>query len=302
MAGTGLGAEHGILVKNAEVLETSAKLGTVVLDKTGTITLGKPQVTDIVLGDQSSVTDHRSPILGNRRVTDYRSTDYLLQLAASAESVSEHPLGQAIVDAAKAQGLVDHRTAVLRGHRRRRHCRPVDSHEVVVGTTRLFEQRQIHLNGLGSEVTRLQGEAKTAMLVAVDGEAQGVIAVADTVRPTSREAIDQMHAMGIEVVMLTGDNQLTADAIGREVGVDRVVAEVLPGEKSAEIKRLQRSEGQTPEVSGQPSPQTSGPRPQPHWSPWWATASTTHRRWRWPTSAWPSAPAPTLPSKPPTSY
>ena len=275
MAGTGLGAEHGILVKNAEVLETSAKLGTVVLDKTGTITLGKPQMTDIVIGDRLSVNGDQSTDVNGEMssITDYQSTNYqstshqstdhgspitnyLLRLAASAESVSEHPLGQAIVDAAKAQGLAITEPLSFEAIAGGGIVARVDGHEVVVGTARLFDQRQIHLNGLGSEVTRLQGEAKTAMLVAVDGEAQGVIAVADTVKPTSREAIEQMHAMGIEVVMLTGDNQRTADAIGREVGVDRVVAEVLPGEKSAEIRRLQRSESQTSDVSGHPRPHT----------------------------------------------
>ncbi|MCB0254331.1 MAG: copper-translocating P-type ATPase [Anaerolineae bacterium] len=267
MAGTGLGAEHGILVKNAEVLETSSRLGTVVLDKTGTITEGRPRVTDVVAGDRLSVNGYRLSE-GNGQVsanaelqsspTDHRLpiTDHLLQLAASAESVSEHPLGQAIVEAAKAQGLAITAPASFQAIAGGGILATVNDYEVLIGTTRLLEERQIHLNGLGDEVTRLQAEAKTAMLVAVDGEAQGVIAVADTVKPTSAEAIAQMHAMGVEVIMLTGDNQRTADAIAREVGVDRVVAEVLPGDKAAEVSRLQvaggrGAEGQKSAVSAQ---------------------------------------------------
>ena len=239
MAGTGVGAEHGILVKNAEVLETAANLTTVVLDKTGTITQGKPQVTDLVIGDQLSV-------IGDQATgPEYRipTTDHLLRVAASAESVSEHPLGQAIVEAAKAQGLALSEPqafeAVAGGGVRA----TVNGHMVLVGTTRLLTENGVPLNGLSEQVTRLQGEAKTAMLVAVDGEAVGVIAVADTVKPTSKEAIDQLHAMGIEVVMLTGDNPRTAQAIADQVGVDRVFAEVLPGEKAAEISRLQGARG-----------------------------------------------------------
>jgi Cu+-exporting ATPase len=242
MAGAGVGAENGILVKNAQVLETAAQLTTVVLDKTGTITEGRPRVTDVVTGerltvngDPSTVSDHRSP------VTDYRSpsTVHLLRLAASAESVSEHPLGQAIVDAAKAQGLALSEPQDFQAVAGGGIVAIVDGQRVLVGTGRLLAEHGVALNGLEHEVTRLQGEAKTAMLVAVDGQAVGVIAVADTVRPTSKAAIDQLHALGVQVAMLTGDNQRTADAIAQQVGVDRVLAEVLPGEKAAEVKRLQ---------------------------------------------------------------
>ena len=178
-------------------------------------------------------------------------------MAASAESVSEHPLGQAIVEAAKAQGLALSEPqafeAVAGGGVRA----TVDGRVVLVGTTRLLTENGVPLNGLSEQVTRLQGEAKTAMLVAVDGEAVGVIAVADTVKPTSKEAIDQLHAMGIEVVMLTGDNPRTAQAIADQVGVDRVLAEVLPGDKAAEISRLQGASGRS-QVAGGKS-QMAGP-------------------------------------------
>ncbi|MEA3335434.1 MAG: heavy metal translocating P-type ATPase [Chloroflexota bacterium] len=219
MAGTGVGAENGILIKNAEVLETAAKVKTVALDKTGTITAGEPQVTDVV---QSTL-----------------SEDELLQLAASAESVSEHPLGQAIVALAQQKqvslSVPEEFQAIVGGGIRA----SVDGHQVFVGSPRLMIDHQVELNGLGEQVLQLQAQAKTAMVVAVDGKAQGIIAVADTVKDTSTEAIHQLHEMGIEVVMLTGDNQRTADAIARQVGVDRVVAEVLPADKAAEVKRLQ---------------------------------------------------------------
>ena len=181
----------------------------------------------------------------------------LLRWAASAESVSEHPLGQAIVEAAKAQGLALSEPqafeAVAGGGVRA----TVDGRVVLVGTTRLLTENGVPLNGLSEQVTRLQGEAKTAMLVAVDGEAVGIIAVADTVKPTSKEAIDQLHAMGIEVVMLTGDNPRTAQAIADQVGVDRVLAEVLPGEKAAEISRLQGAGGKSQVAGGQRSARRS---------------------------------------------
>ncbi len=166
-----------------------------------------------------------------------------LRLAASAESVSEHPLGQAIVEAARAKGLALSEPQSFQAVAGGGIAAMVDGHEVVVGTLRLLSERGIAANGLESEVTRLQGEAKTAMLVAVDGQAVGVIAVADTVKPTSKAAIDQLHAQGVRVVMLTGDNQRTAAAIAQQVGVDAILAEVLPGEKADEVKRLQVAAG-----------------------------------------------------------
>jgi Cu+-exporting ATPase len=243
MAGAGVGAENGILVKNAEVLETAARLSTVVLDKTGTITEGRPRVTDILNGEGGMMNDESGARTPDSSFIIPPSP--FLRLAASAESVSEHPLGQAIVEAAKAEGLALSQPQAFQAVAGGGIIAAVDGHEVMVGTLRLLSERGVGLNGLESEVARLQGEAKTAMLVAIDGQAMGVIAVADTVKPTSREAIDQLHALGVQVAMLTGDNQRTAEAIAQQVGVDRVLAEVLPGEKAAEIKRLQAAEGQT---------------------------------------------------------
>jgi Cu+-exporting ATPase len=168
-----------------------------------------------------------------------------LRLAASAESVSEHPLGQAIVDAAKAQALALSEPRDFQAVAGGGIVATVDGQRVLVGTGRLLAEHGVALNGLDAQVTRLQGEAKTAMLVAVDGRAVGVIAVADTVKPTSKAAIEQLHALGVRVVMLTGDNQRTANAIAQQVGVDAVLAEVLPGEKAAEVKRLQAADSET---------------------------------------------------------
>jgi Cu+-exporting ATPase len=244
MAGAGVGAENGILVKNAEVLETASRLSTVVLDKTGTITEGRPRVTDI-LNDEGGMMNDESGVRTPDSSFIIPPSSFIippssfLRLAASAESVSEHPLGQAIVEAAKAEGLALSQPQAFQAVAGGGIIAAVDGHEVMVGTLRLLAERGVALNGLEQQVARLQGEAKTAMLVAIDGQAVGVIAVADTVKPTSREAIDQLHALGVQVIMLTGDNQRTAEAIAQQVGVDRVLAEVLPGEKADEIKRLQ---------------------------------------------------------------
>jgi len=232
MVGTGRGAENGILFKNSESLERAGRVRTVVLDKTGTITRGEPAVTDVVV----SATWH---------VERGAWSDELLRLAASAERGSEHPLGQAIVAAAKEKGLVmaePQGFQAVSGFGVRAN---VDGRAVIIGNMRLMQNEGIVLDGLEREVTRLQGEGKTAMLVAVshvEGAAPspaGVIAVADTVKPGSREAIDEMKKLGLQVVMLTGDNQRTADAIAKQVGVERVLAEVLPGDKAANVKKLQ---------------------------------------------------------------
>ncbi len=223
MVGTGKGAENGILFKNSEALERAHSLKAVVLDKTGTITVGQPSVTDVVLSKKATSLDRNS----------------LLRLAASAEKGSEHPLGESIVRAAQEASLSlaePEQFEAIAGHGIVAH---IDGHDVALGNKKLMAKRSIHLNGLEAEAERLQQEAKTAMWMAVDGEAAGVIAVADTIRPTSKEAIAEMHRLGLKVIMLTGDNQATAEAIAGEVGIDQVRAEVLPGDKSAEVKRLQ---------------------------------------------------------------
>ncbi len=226
MVGTGKGAENGILFKNSEALERAHQLQVVVLDKTGTITQGEPSVTDVVSAVNGQMTD-----------------DQVLQLAASAERGSEHPLGQAIVQAAQMRGLTlaeveGFETVAGQGIVGR-----VEGRRVAVGTARLMAQQRVALNGLEAEVDRLQAEAKTAMLVAVDGQGVGVIAVADTLKAGSREAIAELKRLRLDVVMLTGDNRRTAEAIAALAGVDRVVAEVLPGDKAVQVKALQE-EGQ----------------------------------------------------------
>ncbi len=264
MAGAGVGAENGILVKDAQALETAARLRTVVLDKTGTITEGRPRVTDIVndeggmMNDESGV---RTPD-ALQPFSIHRSS--FLRLAASAECVSEHPLGQAIVEAARAEGLALSEPQAFQAVAGGGVIAAVDGHEVMVGTARLLVERGVGLNGLDEEVARLQGEAKTAMLVAVDGQAVGVIAVADTVKPTSKAAIDQLHALGVQVVMLTGDNQRTAEAIAQQVGVDHVLAEVLPGEKAEEVRRLQVAGGTLQVADSETNHQSTNPQSTNH--------------------------------------
>ena len=229
MVGTGKGAEHGILFRNSEALERAHELTTVVLDKTGTITRGEPSVTDVVDVNQAGEGGAHSPI----------SSQQLLGLAASAEQGSEHPLGQAIVEAAQEAGLPLSEPQGFEAVPGQGIAATVDGRRVLVGSTRLLESHGVDLDGIGSALIRLEREAKTAMLVAVDGRAVGVVAVADTVKEGSAEAIRLLKELGLEILMLTGDNQRTATAIGREVGVDRTIAEVLPGEKAVTVKELQ---------------------------------------------------------------
>ncbi len=223
MVGTGKGAELGILFKSSEALERAGRLTTVVLDKTGTITRGQPAVTDVVTCDNGRAFGQ----------------DEILRLAASVEKGSEHPLGEAIVAEAGNRELVlsdpqGFHAEIGQGVRAE-----VDGQVVQVGNLRMVTTQHLGLNGLATEVDRLQGDAKTVMVVAIDGVVQGLIAEADIVKEGSVEAIHRLHAMGLKVAMITGDNQQTADAIARQVGVDTVLAEVLPGEKAAEVKELQ---------------------------------------------------------------
>ena len=220
MVGTGKGAEVGILFRNSEALERAGRVSVVVLDKTGTITKGQPAVTDIV-------------------VTDKWKADELLRLAASVEKGSEHPLGESIWAEATTRGLKLVEPAGFKAEAGHGVQAEVDGRSVIVGNVRMFEARGIQLKGLESEVSRLQSEAKTAMLVAIDNEAAGIIAVADTIKDSSKDAIADLHKMGLNVVMITGDNQKTAEAIAKQVGIDVVLAEVLPEGKSGEVKRLQ---------------------------------------------------------------
>jgi Cu+-exporting ATPase len=244
MVGTGAGAEHGILIKNAESLERAADIQTVVLDKTGTITEGKPVVTDIVENaklkmQHEVVTASRSIEHASQEEPILHFAFDILQLAASAERGSEHPLGAAIVQAAQERGLDlarPERFEALAGHGV---SATVEGQSVLLGTLKLLGERGVDTSGVAGDVARLQGEGKTAVVVAADGHALGVIAVADTVKPTSGAAIERLHQLGIQVAMLTGDNRRTAAAIAAQVGVDQVLAEVLPADKAAEIRRLQ---------------------------------------------------------------
>jgi Cu+-exporting ATPase len=238
MVGTGKGAERGLLFKSSEALERAGKIGTVVLDKTGTITKGRPTVTDIVISDFGfRILDLDQPSAHPSKIENLKSK--ILGLAASAEKGSEHPLAEAIVAAATERGLAFGELAGFQAITGQGIAAQVDNREVLVGNLRLMEARGLALNGLEKEVARLQGEAKTAMLTAVDGEVAGIVAVADSIKDGSVEAIAELHQIGLEVIMLTGDNQKTAEAIGQAAGVDRVIAEVLPGDKAAVVKKLQ---------------------------------------------------------------
>lgn len=237
MVGAGKGAEMGILFRTSEALERAGKVNMVVLDKTGTITKGQPAVTDVVVNELWSM----EAAINHSSLTN----DELLRLAASVEKGSEHPLGEAIWAEATARGLILSEPQGFKAEAGHGVQAEVDGRSVIVGNKRMFEARGIPLGGLEAEVSRLQSEAKTAMLVAVDGQAAGVIAVADTIKETSKEAIEDLHRMGLKVVMLTGDNQKTAEAIARQVGVDTVLAETLPEGKANKVKKLQsKVEGQ----------------------------------------------------------
>lgn len=221
MVGTGKGAESGVLIKGAEHLESAYRVTTIVLDKTGTITKGEPEVTDII-------------------TTDIFQQDELLRLAGSAERGSEHPLGEAIVNGAKEKGLtLSDVTAfnAIPGHGIEV---KVDEKQIHIGNKKLMQKKNVVFESLVKQMEELEGQGKTAMLMAVDGRLAGIIAVADTVKETSAEAIKALKEMEIEVAMITGDNQRTAEAIAKQVGVDRVLAEVLPEDKSAEVEKLKK--------------------------------------------------------------
>jgi Cu+-exporting ATPase len=235
MVGTGRGAEMGILFRNSAVLERAHSLKAIVLDKTGTLTVGKPTMTDIVANHGAPGPVRASGLWAGAPEPE----SWLLRVAASAERASEHPLGQAIVEAAQARGLPLAEPQGFEALGGQGISAQVDGHAVVVGNLGLMTERSVELNGLEHEAARLQAEAKTAVWVAVDGRAAGLIAVADVVKPGSREAVEQMHRLGLQVIMLTGDNWATAHAVGGQLGIDRVLAEVLPGDKAAQIKQLQ---------------------------------------------------------------
>jgi len=221
MAGTGKGAEFGVLIKGGDALERAHKVNTIVLDKTGTLTKGEPSLTDVVASDA----------IGEREA---------LRLAAIAERGSEHPLGEAIVRGADSRAIPledADRFEAIPGHGI---VAEYKGRAILLGTRKLMKDRGVRdIEELLPSMERLEAEGKTAMLLAVDGTAAGVIAVADTLKEHSTEAVSRLRKMGLEVAMLTGDNRRTAEAIARKVGIDRILAEVLPEDKANEIKRLQ---------------------------------------------------------------
>ncbi|KGK98674.1 haloacid dehalogenase [Methanococcoides methylutens] len=220
MVGTGKGAENGILIKGGEALEVSRKINTIIFDKTGTLTEGKPVLTDIV-----AFSGH--------------TEDEVLSLAATAEKGSEHPLGEAIVNAAvetnvpimdvsSFDSIPGHGVKAL-----------INEQEVLLGTRKLMTDSNVDVSSLTGRLEELEHQGKTAMLVSVDGNATGIVAVADTLKANSIEAVSRLKEMGLEVVMITGDNSRTASAIASKAGIDRVLSEVLPEDKAAEVRKLQ---------------------------------------------------------------
>lgn len=223
MVGTGRGAEYGVLFKGGEALETTHKIKTIVFDKTGTITEGRPEVTDII-------------------TTELVDKNKLLQLAASAEKGSEHPLGEAIVRGADKEGLTFIKPDKFHALPGRGIEAEIEGKELLLGNSKLMIDRKIDLLSLEKESAGLASEGKTPMYIAIDDQLAGIIAVADVIKESSARAIRKLHDMGIEVAMITGDNRRTAEAIAKQVGIDRVLAEVLPQDKANEVKKLQ-SEG-----------------------------------------------------------
>lgn len=220
MAGSGRAAEYGILFKGGEHLESTQEIDTVVIDKTGTVTHGKPVVTDISI---PSSLDER----------------FVLSLVGAAEKRSEHPLAKAIVHDIEQKGIELGQVQYFEAVPGYGIQATISSHSVVVGTRKLMQQYGVNLSSVGEVMERLEDKGKTVMLVAIDGKYAGLLAVADTIKPTSKNAVLRLKKMGITVIMLTGDNVRAAQAIGKEVGVDQVLAEVLPAGKSEEVKKLQ---------------------------------------------------------------
>jgi len=219
MVGTGLGAKRGVLFKNATALETSARIDTVVMDKTGTLTKGTPEVTDVVI--------------------DGMDETRVLALTAAVEQESEHPLAAAVVRYARTRGAATVRATEFRNVPGHGAGADVEGHRVLVGNRKLMAGEHIELGSLAGARDGFAAAGRTAVFVAVDGTAVGVIAMADAVRETAAQAVAALHEAGVQVVMLTGDNQATADRIAGQLGIDRVIAEVLPGDKAAKVAELQ---------------------------------------------------------------
>ncbi len=224
MVGTGLGAENGVLIKGGEALENTHKLNVVVFDKTGTLTEGEPSLTDVVVHDSNLTQED------------------VLRLAAVAEKGSEHPLGEAIVEGAERRGIRVHDADEFKAIPGMGIEAKVEGKRVLLGTRRLMESKNIEVGVLEEQLSRLESDGKTAMIVSIDDRATGIVAVADTITEYAPGAVTRLQNMGIEVVMITGDNKRTGEAIARQLGIKKVLAEVLPQDKAAEIKRLQKGD------------------------------------------------------------
>ncbi len=220
MVGTGKGAEYGILIKDAESLETAHKIKTIIFDKTGTLTNGKPELTDII-------------------PTNKIKEEEVLRLAASIEKGSEHSLAEAIVKEAETKKInlsPVSRFKAIAGHGVEGE---VESYKIFFGNRRLMEREGVSLNAHTTEITKLENEGKTVMMLVVDGKLAGLVAVADTVKESAKNGVKLLQQMGVEVAMITGDNQRTANAIAKKVGITRILAEVLPDQKEAEVRKIQ---------------------------------------------------------------
>jgi P-type Cu+ transporter len=220
MVGTGKGAENGVLFKGGEALETAHHIQAIIFDKTGTLTEGKPTLTDVIPYNMDK--------------------DILLRYTASAEQGSEHPLAQAIVKGATDKGIQLFPITKFMAVTGRGVDVTVDEKAVLIGNRAFMDERNIELHAIEADMDRLADEGKTPMLVAIDGLIKGIVAVADVVKPSSAKAVEQLKQMGIKVAMITGDNKKTAAAIGRQVGIDLILAEVLPQDKSSEVVKLQK--------------------------------------------------------------
>lgn len=222
MVGTGKGAQNGILIKSGECLETAGKIDTIVLDKTGTITEGKPKVTDIFITENSKINE-----------------DDLLKLVASCEKKSEHILADAILEEAAARKIDTVDIENFQAYQGKGISASIDSHKIFIGNAGLLEENGIPSNGLYEKAKDFASQGKTALYIAIDNLASAVIAIADTIKPSSYEAIESLKEMGLEIVMLTGDSRITAQAIKNKLGIDTAIAEVLPDEKDSHIQALQ---------------------------------------------------------------
>lgn len=224
MVGTGKGAENGILIKNAEALETAHKLTTVVFDKTGTLTKGKPEVTDIVALDKK-----------------YAESD-VLKFAAIAEKSSQHPLADAIINKAKSKKIMINEPDKFEAMHGKGAVAKYKNYEILIGNDKLMQQHKIKISDdVDNKISRLEEQGKTTVILGLNKSVIGLIAIADTLKENSKEAVEELHKLGKEVVMITGDNERTAKAIASQVGIDKVIAEVLPQDKENEIKKLQKN-------------------------------------------------------------